>query len=149
MKSVVATGGVFDEKHFRASYVEFMQRPGSHNDTYASTCHRMFFANLVHKGKAAEDCPDNDGHNVDTIDGLVLPTVTALACAFRGESAAKARATAARTAAVTRNSKALEAAAGVWADVLQGALNGDLHASLKRGASQLGVRLDASDAMVS
>ena len=25
-------------------------------------------------GVALRECPDNDGHNVDTIDGLVLPT---------------------------------------------------------------------------
>ena len=31
----------------------------------------MFFANLV-KGKSPENCPDNDGHNVDAIDALTL-----------------------------------------------------------------------------
>ena len=40
--------------------MQFMQTPGSHNDTYASTCHRMFFANLVN-GKPPEQCADNDG----------------------------------------------------------------------------------------
>ena len=46
-----------------------------HNDTYAGTGHRMFFANYV-KGKAPRKCPDNDGHNTDALDGLVnLPPV--------------------------------------------------------------------------
>lgn len=48
-----------------------MTTAGSHNDTYAGTCHRMFFANWVKKTDPNE-CPDNDGHNVDTIDALTL-----------------------------------------------------------------------------
>jgi ADP-ribosyl-[dinitrogen reductase] hydrolase len=55
-----------------------MTTPGSHNDTYASTCHRMFFANYV-KDIAPEACADNDGHNTDAIDSLtlIIPTVVA------------------------------------------------------------------------
>ena len=46
-----------------------MTTPGSHNDCYASTSHRMFFANYK-SGINPKECPDNDGHNVDTIDAL-------------------------------------------------------------------------------
>ena len=117
-------------------YVKFMTTPGSHNDTYAGTCHRMFFANwkagvprpltpalplqpafaacrcgaphpsqhtlpfrevrlapsspfccssedrhISFAGLPPQDCPDNDGHNVDTIDGLVglIPVIVAAA----------------------------------------------------------------------
>jgi ADP-ribosylglycohydrolase len=49
----------FDVNDFRSEYILFMTTPGSHNDTYAGTCHRMFFKNLVN-GKSPEDCPDND-----------------------------------------------------------------------------------------
>eukprot|EP00617_Octactis_speculum_P013778 CAMPEP_0185747148 /NCGR_PEP_ID=MMETSP1174-20130828/5791_1 /TAXON_ID=35687 /ORGANISM="Dictyocha speculum, Strain CCMP1381" /LENGTH=208 /DNA_ID=CAMNT_0028422199 /DNA_START=21 /DNA_END=643 /DNA_ORIENTATION=+ len=84
MRSVVRSGGSFEPSAFREDYVEFMTREGSHNDTYASTCHRMFFANMIHGGLNPEECPDNDRHNVDTIDGLVLPTVSILAAALRG-----------------------------------------------------------------
>lgn len=55
---------------FRARYVDFMTTEGTHNDTYASTYHRMFFANYI-KGTAPEDCPDNDHHNVESMDALV------------------------------------------------------------------------------
>lgn len=48
-----------------------MTTKGSHNDTYASTAHRMFFANWVKKVDP-KACPDNDGHNVDAIDALTL-----------------------------------------------------------------------------
>jgi hypothetical protein len=81
-----------------------MTTPGSHNDAYASTCHRMFFANMVHRKLPPVDCPDNDKHNVDTIDGLVLPSITALAMAARDASSQQQMEAAARTVAVTRNS---------------------------------------------
>ena len=51
--------------------MSFMQTPGSHNDTYAATAHRMFFKNLI-DGKDPKQCPDNDGHNVDAIDALII-----------------------------------------------------------------------------
>ena len=66
MKSIVENGGTFNADHFRDAYVRFMTTPGSHNDTYASTCHRMFFANLIFRQLPAKDCPDNDHHNVDS-----------------------------------------------------------------------------------
>jgi ADP-ribosyl-[dinitrogen reductase] hydrolase len=55
-----------------------MLTPGSHNDTYAATAHRMFFANYVKKIDS-KLCPDNDGHNVDAIDALTLIVPTILA----------------------------------------------------------------------
>ena len=136
MKSIVANDGRFDEDHFRKAYVEFMTTEGSHNDTYASTCHRMFFANMIFHDKDPRDCPDNDGHNVDTVDGLVLPSVTALAEAARqlsraenagggGVDAAGKKAikqAAARTAAVTRASSVLEQTSEAWAGLIQEAL---------------------------
>jgi ADP-ribosyl-[dinitrogen reductase] hydrolase len=45
--TATASTPVFSVTHFREQYMHFLQTPGSHNDTYASTAHRMFFANLV------------------------------------------------------------------------------------------------------
>lgn len=59
----------FSADAFREQYIKFMTTPGSHNDVYASTSHRMFFANWK-SGIDPKECPDNDGHNVDTIDAL-------------------------------------------------------------------------------
>ena len=70
MKRISAVGS-FNADDFREAYISNMRTPGFHNDTYASTCHRMFFANLVN-GVSPSDCPDNDGHNVNTIDALTL-----------------------------------------------------------------------------
>ncbi len=47
-----------------------MTTPGSHNDVYAATAHRMFFANFA-KNKPLDQCPDNDKHNTDSIDGII------------------------------------------------------------------------------
>ena len=63
--------GEYKADNFRNVYMDFMKTPGSHNDTYAATAHRMFFKNLV-QGKDPKDCPDNDGHNVDAIDALTI-----------------------------------------------------------------------------
>jgi ADP-ribosyl-[dinitrogen reductase] hydrolase len=119
LQSLAANGGRFDAEHFRSAYVSFMTTPGSHNDTYASTCHRMFFANWYYRKLPPKDCPDNDRHNVDTIDGLVLPTITALAVALhRDGTVAQAAASAAATVAVTRNSALLERYAAEWATLV-------------------------------
>lgn len=119
MKSIVANNGKFDAEHFRNAYIQFMTTPGSHNDTYASTCHRMFFANLIFKQLPPKDCPDNDQHNVDTMDGLVLPTIAALAGIHRTETVARE---ASECASVTRRSKVLEGVAGLWSNVVVAAI---------------------------
>jgi ADP-ribosyl-[dinitrogen reductase] hydrolase len=119
LHSIAANRGTFVADHFRQAYVTFMTTPGSHNDTYASTCHRMFFSNWHYKKLAAEHCPDNDRHNVDTMDGLVLPTVTALAVAGRPDGTVQQASTqAAATVAVTRNSALLEQYAAEWGAVV-------------------------------
>ena len=53
----------------------------------------------VFKKLPPAECPDNDRHNVDTIDGLVLPSVAALAAAARGLSALEQERLAARAVA--------------------------------------------------
>jgi ADP-ribosyl-[dinitrogen reductase] hydrolase len=57
MKSIVDNNGCFDADHFRRAYIDFMTREGSHNDTYASTCHRMFFANMIFNKLDPHECP--------------------------------------------------------------------------------------------
>ncbi|CAD7937702.1 unnamed protein product [Amoebophrya sp. A25] len=59
-------------------YARFMTTPGSHNDVYAATAHRMFFANWARAKKdertsarALRTFADNDGHNTDSIDGII------------------------------------------------------------------------------
>jgi ADP-ribosylglycohydrolase len=63
--------GRYDPSPFLSSYVTFMTTPGSHNDTYAETYHRMFFKNM-RNGKPPAKCADDDGHNVASMGGMVL-----------------------------------------------------------------------------
>jgi hypothetical protein len=100
---------------FTDSYIQFMRTPGSHNDTYASTAHRMFFANLV-RGYDPAQCADNDGHNVDAIDALTLavPVIVAFSKADRNVRNAKIR----EVIAVTRKSRVLQRYAEMYSDVL-------------------------------
>lgn len=71
--------GQLDTNLFLDNYIKFMTTPDTHNDIYAGTCHRMFFDNLIFKKKPISECPDNDGHNVDAIDGLINVIPIALA----------------------------------------------------------------------
>jgi len=146
LMKTVAREGSFSAVAFREAYVEFMMTPGSHNDAYASTCHRMFFANLE-RGMDPEDCPDNDAHNVDTIDGLVLPTVAALAAKGKEE----ARAWAAEVAKVTRKSHVLESAGDIWGGVVYEITRGSNPREVLDGAARAfggrKVRCDGRDEM--
>lgn len=103
IRSLTSTGGRFSAQDFQRRYITLMTTPGTHNDTYASTCHRMFFQKW-RSGIAPEKCPDNDGHNVDTMDGLVLPSVVALAALVRGDGLEEAAKQGSEALAVTRAS---------------------------------------------
>lgn len=113
--------GDFVADELRRQYIEFMTTPGSHNDCYASTCHRMFFANLQ-RGLPPEECPDNDGHNVDTIDGLAMTVPVILAGWQLPLPQVQQRA--AECAGVTRSSSVLGGYAGNFASVLRAILEG-------------------------
>lgn len=116
LKGITEDGGAFYPANLRRRYMEFMQTPGSHNDCYASTCHRMFFANL-RKGLPAEKCPDNDNHNVDTIDGIAMTVPVALAFLQRCPVEEVQR-QAAACAAVTRQSRPLQDYVAQYAAIL-------------------------------
>lgn len=124
MRTIVANGGSFSEDDFRTEYVRFMTTPGTHNDTYASTCHRMFF-DKWRAGVPPVDCPDNDGHNVDTVDGLILPLVVALAELGAGRGVESAGKVATRALQVTRGpTKELPEYVNIMAHFLSAVLNG-------------------------
>ena len=140
MRTMTACGGNFDRDTFAGEYEKFMTTPGSHNDTYASTCHRMFFANRI-RGKPLEACPDNDNHNVDTMDGLVLPCVVAIGSI--GSPAPQAEAQVAQCVRATRNSPQLEQYAKVLTGALRELVNGaTLPDAMQHTAERMGLRGD-------
>jgi ADP-ribosylglycohydrolase len=67
--------GHYDPAHFLSEYIDFMTEPDRHNDTYAESFHRDFFANYA-KGKNPENCAGAEGHDTASIGGIVsLPLV--------------------------------------------------------------------------
>lgn len=135
---------------FLQAYVPFMTTPGTHNDTYAETYHRMFFKNYV-AGRKPEKCADDDGHNVASMGGFVLlPPPALYAAAAHPELAGEGKSTAGlRTLAAaakstveqmytTHNSKDLEVHARLYAELLARVMYG---ADLKAACAETGKRL--------
>jgi ADP-ribosyl-[dinitrogen reductase] hydrolase len=139
-RSILSQGEV-DSDDFRSSYITFLTTPGSHNDTYAGTCHRMFFRNL-RDGVAPKDCPDNDSHNVDAIDALMAVPPVALA---HHSSSEETRNRAIRAAIqTTRNTEAVLPYAYLYSDMLLSVLNGErLSVAAHTAGQKLGLDLTA------
>jgi ADP-ribosylglycohydrolase len=67
--------GRYDSADFLNRYISFMTTPDTHNDTYAESYHRAFFANYA-RGVAPENCAGKENHDTASIGGLVsLPPV--------------------------------------------------------------------------
>ena len=92
----------------------------------------------------AVKCPSNDGHNVDTMDGLVLPAIVALATAGDERDAAVSAVSA--CVATTRSSSQLQQYAGLVADVVRSvvAKGEPLSAAAQRAGDRLGVNVTRS-----
>jgi len=122
--------GEFDKQYWLQQYIAFLTTPGSHNDTYASTCHRMFFANYI-RNVPADRCADNDGHNTDAIDALtnLIPVIVHYAEHPREVRNQKL----AEVISSTRKSRVLQSYAENFADILVEVLHGaDLRATIER-----------------
>lgn len=73
-----------DTADFLADYVQFMTTEESHNDTYAESYHRDFFANWA-RGVPVEQCAGATGHDTASIGGLVGLAPVVLAVAAQGD----------------------------------------------------------------
>lgn len=74
LRSLIANGH-HEPADFLQAYIRFMTEPDQHNDTYAESYHRDFFANYA-KGIAPEKCAGDECHDTASIGGLVnIPLV--------------------------------------------------------------------------
>ena len=74
IRAINATGH-YAPADFLRDYITFMTTPDSHNDTYAESYHRDFFARYA-QGIPAGHCAGAEGHDTASIGGLVgLPPV--------------------------------------------------------------------------
>ncbi len=79
--------GRYDPADFLRDYVAFMTAPDSHNDTYAESYHRDFFANYA-RGLPPERCAGAEGHDTASIGGLVALPPVIFATVGKGDRAA-------------------------------------------------------------
>lgn len=69
---------------FLADYIHFMTEPNQHNDTYAESYHRDFFASYA-KGMAPLHCAGNEGHDTASIGGMVSLPLVVMSNVGRGD----------------------------------------------------------------
>jgi hypothetical protein len=80
--SAEAQGNEGHARRFLKNYVGFMTTPGSHDDTYAESFHRAWFANWA-RGVPPEKCAlGTQGHDDSQIGGFVMLPPVALASAI-------------------------------------------------------------------
>jgi ADP-ribosylglycohydrolase len=107
-----------DTADFLSSYVDFMTTPDSHNDTYAESYHRDFFANWA-RGVPPHQCAGETGHDTASIGGLVglAPVILGTAARHGVDQAVTAALTQMR---LTHVSQPLEVFAKAYAQILAG-----------------------------
>ncbi|MDO9052260.1 MAG: ADP-ribosylglycohydrolase family protein [Methylotenera sp.] len=100
------TVGHYDSADFLREYIGFMTEPDRHNDTYAESYHRDFFANYA-KGVTPDNCAGTEGHDTASMGGLVsLPLV--ILAALRDGDLATTNEAALRQQRLTHRSSLLE-----------------------------------------
>ncbi len=133
-----------DTADFLSAYVDFMITPDSHNDTYAESYHRDFFANWA-RGVPAHECAGETGHDTASVGGLVglAPVILGTAAQQGADAAVTAALTQLR---LTHLSHPLEVFARAYAQILAGLVFSpptDMVAWLQSHASPLGKGLSA------
>jgi len=117
--------GAYNPDAFLHDYISFMTTPGSHNDTYAESFHRMFFVNLQN-GKQPRHCADDDGHNIASMGGFVnLPPVSIFAAAENApfpSCIVPAKQATKQQTLLTHNSAALVKNAEIYSELLTSVL---------------------------
>lgn len=76
--------GYYDSSDFLQAYIRFMTEPDRHNDTYAESYHRDFFANYA-RGIAPENCAGAEGHDTASMGGLVSLPIVIMASLREGD----------------------------------------------------------------
>lgn len=142
LESVAANAGRYVAADFLERYVAFMTTPGSHDDTYAESFHRDFFANWA-RGLPPERCRGEPDSETPQVGGLVMPVTVLVALAHRGPGPALLAAR--EHLRLTHDSPALERALEVFAHTLAAALRGaDLRTACDAAGSRLGIDLAAT-----
>lgn len=96
----------YDAEDFLHEYIRFMTEPDRHNDTYAESYHRDFFANYA-AGIKPELCAGSEGHDTASIGGMVSLPIAISSIVSKGDLEAVNR-IALKQLRLTHNSSLLE-----------------------------------------
>ena len=116
-RSIAANGGYNKDKAL-ADYVSFMTTPGSHNDTYAESFHRDFFANYARGIPPANCARGTEGHNTAAVGGLVMLPPVVLASLLAGQDTRGAARTGLAHLQLTHDSPKLNGYAEIYMTLL-------------------------------
>jgi len=141
INSITENSGVFSSPLFLENYVKFMTTPDTHNDVYAASAHRMFFANYIKK-LPLDKCSDQDGKQIDSACGLINVIPVAVRAALVG----KGPVSTSEVINCTRKSKKLPCYGDLFAVLLGDLIRGmDLREATAKAALELGLDLDRAD----
>lgn len=137
-------GAGYDQAQFLDEYIDFMTAdPPRHNDTYAESFHRGFFANLA-AGKAPKDCAAIT-HDTPSIGGLVMIAPLALGELLRGTDTPRVREQCLQHLALTHPDDSLARVAGHFVDLIEQLLQREpsipAQSLIAKTASAIGVDL--------
>lgn len=122
MRSLIAHNGCYDPDRYLAAYIEFMTAdPPRHNDTYAESCHRGFFANLA-AGKPPRQCGAVT-HDTPSMGGLVSLGPLAIHQFLQGQEIRQVWATCRQHLSLTHPDEVLDRIAEGYVALIGGLLN--------------------------
>lgn len=122
---------------YRNAYIKYLTTPNSHNDTYATSSHRMFFKNWDN-GVDPKSCPSSHAHS-DAMETLVILPAVILAAHACNENVYTA---VTRAIAVTRKSNSIQQWAHLFTDMFMSALRGvSIREISINTASKLGINI--------
>jgi ADP-ribosylglycohydrolase len=128
----------YDPDAFMQAYVDFMTTEGSHNDTYAESYHRDFFANWANGKRPLSQCAGPEKHDTPSIGAFVtLPPVVAASLDAPDFSTIVTN-----HLFLTHRSEALAKYAVVYCELLRNVMKGkDLRSETLVAASKIGIDL--------
>lgn len=114
----ITTHGGYNQAGSLEDYVRFMTTPGSHNDTYAESFHRDFFANYARGVPASACARGTEGHNTAAVGGLVMLPPVVLSVVLQGGDAGAASKAALSQLQLTHDSPKLNSYAQIYTSLL-------------------------------
>ena len=124
LRSIAQNHGKFDQQKFLTEFVTFMTTPGSHNDSFASSYHRLFFGRYQ-QGKSPQECLiEGDENLTDAMDALALTTAGIIASVTSEGPSDKVREAARALYNTIRRSDIMNEYIDAYADIIANVISG-------------------------